>query len=157
MTAMKSRSSISLWAAVSIGIGAMVGAGIFSILGIAGQIAGSALWFSFVIAGAVALLIVYSYAKLAARYPSAGGPTEFLVKGFGDNVLSGGFNLLLWISYVFALALYSRAFGSYAATFLPGNAASIWVNIFASGIVVVFTAINFIGARAVGRSEQYIV
>ena len=157
MTAMKSRSSISLWAAVSLGIGAMVGAGIFSIFGVAGQIAGSALWFSFVIAGAVALLIVYSYAKLAARYPSAGGPTEFLVRGFGDNVLSGGFNVLLWVSYVFALALYSRAFGGYAATFLLGNAASIWVGIFATGIIVVFTAINFIGARAVGRSEQYIV
>jgi amino acid transporter len=73
----------------------MVGAGIFSIFGVAGQIAGSALWFSFIIAGVVALLIVYSYAKLAARYPSAGGPTEFLVQGFGDNVLSGGFNVLL--------------------------------------------------------------
>jgi amino acid transporter len=63
--------------------------------------------------------------------------------------------VLLWISYVFALALYSRAFGGYAVTFLPENAASIWVNLFATGIVVVFTAINFIGARAVGRSEQY--
>ena len=87
MTALESRSSISLWAAVSIGIGAMVGAGIFSILGVAGQIAGSALWFSFVIAGAVALLIVYSYAKLAARYPSAGGPTELVFKTLHDNVI----------------------------------------------------------------------
>jgi amino acid transporter len=154
---MENRSAISLWAAVSMGIGAMVGAGIFSLLGVGGKIAGSALWFSFVIAGAATLLIVYSYAKLEARYPSAGGPTEFLVKGLGDGVLSGGFNVLLWISYIFALALYSRAFGGYAAAFLPENAATLWVNVFATGIVVVFTAINFIGASAVDRSEKYIV
>jgi len=157
ITTVKTQGSIGLWTAVSIGIGAMVGAGIFSILGVAGEITGNALWFSFVIAGIAALIIVYSYAKLAARYPSAGGPTEFLVKGFGDGILSGGFNFLLWISYVFGLSLYSRAFGGYAATFLPGNPSSIWVNVFATGIILVFTLVNFIGAKAVGRSELYIV
>ncbi len=73
------RGQIGLLAAMAIGIGGMVGAGIFSILGVAAQSSGTALWFSFVIGGVVALLSTYSYAKLGARYPSAGGPVEFLV------------------------------------------------------------------------------
>jgi amino acid transporter len=82
----------------------MIGAGIFSILGVAGQIAGSAMWVLFVAAGLVAFLSAYSFAKLGVTYPSAGGPAEYLVRGFGDNAVSGGFNVLPWISYVFAVS-----------------------------------------------------
>ena len=94
---MNDKKSIGLWSAISIGIGVMIGAGIFSILGISAQIAGHGMYLSFIIAGVIALLCTYSYAKLGSQYPSAGGPVEFLVKGFGDGVLSGSFNILLWI------------------------------------------------------------
>jgi len=154
---MKNKKSIGLWSAVSIGIGGMIGAGIFSILGLSAQIAGHAMYLSFIIAGLIALLCTYSYAKLGSTYPSAGGPVEFLVKGFGDNILSGGFNILLWIGYVFALALYAKAFGGYAMTFLPPDAPSLWLNIFITLIILVFTGINFVGAKAVGKSEIFIV
>jgi amino acid transporter len=148
---------IGLWAAVSIGIGGMVGAGIFSILGVVTQISGNAVYLSFIVAGLVALLSTYSYAKLGAAFPSAGGPVEFLIKGFGDGVLSGGVNVLLWIGYIFALSLYAKAFGSYAATFLPAHASGIWVNVLATTIIAVFTGVNFLGPGAVGRSETMIV
>jgi amino acid transporter len=148
---------IGLWPAVAIGIGGMVGAGIFSILGVASQISGNALYLSFMIAGGVALLSTYSYAKLGATFPSAGGPVEFLIKGFGDGILSGGTNILLWVGYVFGLALYANAFGGYAATFLPHGSSSIWVNLFTTAIVLVFTGVNFLGPGAVGRSETLIV
>ncbi len=73
---------IGLISAVSIGIGGMVGAGIFSILGVVAQAAGNAMWIAFLIGGVVALLSTYSYAKLGAVFPSAGGAVHFLVKGF---------------------------------------------------------------------------
>ena len=149
--------SLGLYAATSIGVGGMIGAGIFSIFGTAVKISGNAVYVSFIIAGIVALLNAYSYAKLGVRYQSAGGPVEFLLKGFGDGILSGGLNLLLWISYIFALALYSKGFSSYAVTFLPPGSAQVWENIFATVIILVFTAINFIGAKAVGKSELFIV
>ena len=59
--------------AAFIGVGAMVGAGIFALLGAAGAVAGAAVWLSFLIAGAIAVLQGYSFAKLGARYPTAGG------------------------------------------------------------------------------------
>ena len=109
---------IGMAAAVSIGIGGMVGAGIFSILGVVAQAAGNAMWLAFAIGGVVALLSTYSYAKLGATFPSAGGAVHFLVKGFGDGVLAGGLNLFMWAGYIISLALYATAFGSYAATFV---------------------------------------
>jgi amino acid transporter len=151
------KRAIGLWSAIAIGIGGMVGAGIFSILGVATQISGNAIYVSFMIAGAVALLCTYSYAKLGAVFPSAGGPVEFLIRGFGDGIMSGGINILLWVGYVFALSLYARAFGSYAATFLPAHAPGIWVNLFATAIVLAFTGVSFLGPGAVGKSETAIV
>ena len=149
--------SMGLYAATSIGVGAMIGAGIFSIFGTAVKISGNAVYISFTIAGIVALLNAYSYAKLAVRYHSAGGLVEFLLRGFGDGILSGGLNLLLWVSYIFVLALYSKGFASYAVTFLPPDSAQIWERVFATAIILIFTAINFIGAKAVGKSEIFIV
>ena len=154
---MGTRKAIGLWSAISIGIGAMIGAGIFSILGVATGIAGHAMYISFIIAGLIALLSTYSFAKLGTRFPSAGGPVEFLIKGLGDNIISGGFNILLWFGYIFALALYARAFAGYAMTFLPVNSPEIYLNIIATAIILIFTGINFIGTKAVGKSEIIIV
>jgi amino acid transporter len=150
------KKGIGLWSAISIGVGGMVGAGIFSILGTACQIGGNAVYVSFILAGLVALFSTYSYAKLGVRYPSAGGPVEFLVQGFGSEITSGGLNILLWLGYVLALSLYARAFAAYAMTFFP-TSPSILLNIWATSIILIFVGVNFIGAKAVGSSELLIV
>src|SRR5215208_5726999 len=62
---------LGLPAAVSIGVGGMIGAGIFSILGVVASVSGTALPVSFVIGGAVAILAAYSYLKFGVRYPTA--------------------------------------------------------------------------------------
>ena len=155
-----SRSSagrIGLFAAMSIGIGGMIGAGIFSILGVVAQASGGAMCVSFLIGGIIAFLSTYSYAKLGVRYPSAGGAVEFLVKGFGDGVLSGGINIYLWIGYVIALALYAQGFAGYAMTFFSSHSAPWLPKALGVAIVLLFTAVNMIGARAVGGSETLIV
>lgn len=78
----RSGSRVSFWSAVSIGVGSMVGAGIFALLGQAGAIAGSAVWISFLIGGVVALLSGYSMGRLGARYPAAGGARRIAVGFF---------------------------------------------------------------------------
>jgi len=144
-------------AAISIGIGGMVGAGIFSILGVVAQAAGNAMWLAFAIGGVVALLSTYSYAKLGATFPSAGGAVHFLVKSFGDGVLAGGINLFMWVGYIISLALYATAFGSYAATFVTHTPSQLLLKSLAVGAVVVLTVINALGSRIMGRSETLIV
>lgn len=144
-------------AAVSIGIGGMVGAGIFSILGVVAQVAGNAMWLSFAIGGVVALLSTYSYAKLGATFPSAGGAVHFLVKSFGDGILAGGLNLFMWAGYIISLALYAAAFGHYAATFYTTTPSQLAVKSLAIGAVLVLTLVNALGAKFMGRSETVIV
>ena len=77
------RRHVSTREAAFIGVGAMVGAGIFSLLGTAGEVAGSAVWLSFALAGGIAALQGYSFAKLGSRYPTAGGLLEYVNRGYG--------------------------------------------------------------------------
>ena len=148
---------IGMVAAVSIGIGGMVGAGIFSILGVVAEAAGNAMWLAFAIGGVVALLSTYSYAKLGATFPSRGGAVHFLVKSLGDGILAGGLNLFMWAGYIISLALYATAFGGYAATFVPAAHSPLLVKSLAVAALVVLTAVNAFGAGLMGRWETVIV
>src|SRR5229473_6837510 len=148
---------IGMLAAVSIGIGGMVGAGIFSILGVVAHAAGNAMWLAFAIGGVVAVLSTYSYAKLGATFPSAGGAVHFLVKSFGDGVLAGGLNLFMWAGYIISLALYATAFGGYAATFVTTTPSPLLLKSLAVVPVLVLTLVNAFGATLMGRWETVIV
>lgn len=66
----RSRDSMGYWGAVSIGVGGMVGGGIFAVLGLAVQLAHGGTPIAFLIAGAITLLTAYSYAKLSVAWPS---------------------------------------------------------------------------------------
>ena len=76
---------MGLWSATSIGVGAMIGAGLFALIGIAVDITGQVAYIAFIVAGIVALLTTsYSVSKLAVQFPSKGGPVET-----GSNYLYG--------------------------------------------------------------------
>ncbi len=145
-------ADIGLVSALSIGVGGMIGAGIFSILGVVARISGSAMPVSFAIGGAVAALAAYSYVALGKTFPSIGGAVTFLVRGYGEGVASGSLNLFQYFAYIIAIALYATGFAAYAVTFirLPSK---VW----AVGVVLAFTAINFLGSRLMGRAESVIV
>lgn len=80
---------MSLLGAVFLGVGAMVGAGIFALLGEAGALSGSATWISFLLRAVIALLLGYTIAKLSARYPSRGGLVSYIHQSYGDSHLTG--------------------------------------------------------------------
>ncbi len=148
---------VGLWGAVAIGVGGMVGGGIFAVLGLSVQITKGAAPLAFLLAGLVALLTARSYALLSKVYPSRGGTVTFLNRTFGAGLFSGGINVLLWLSYIVMLALYSQAFGSYAASFLPQSAHSLGKHMFLTAAIVVITAVNIAGASTVARAERVIV
>ena len=133
---MAKKNLLSFWSVVAIGIGGMVGGGIFAVLGLAVQIAHGGAPVGFLLAGMIALITSYSYAHLSVAYPSQGGTVEFLNQAFGPGVITGGLNILLWISYMVMLSLYAYAFGSYGASFFEGAAQTIWKHIFISGGIV---------------------
>jgi amino acid transporter len=153
-----SKGKISLLGVVFIGIGSMVGAGIFALFGEAGAIAGAAVWVSFLIGGIIALLQGYSFAKLGARYPSAGGMLDWIVRGYGKGLFTGGIVMLGYFSVIIVTAMVAVSFGNYATElFLPDGAPAYWVKIFAAGIVIFLTFLNSIGAEAVTKAQTAIV
>jgi amino acid transporter len=144
---------LGLFSAIAIGIGGMVGGGVYAIFGAAAHVAGSALWLSFLLGGVVALATSYNYAKLGSRFPTKGGAVEFLVRGLGDGFVCGGLNIYMWVGYVIALAMYAAGFAGYLMTFLP-HLQSPWLpKAIAAGAVLLFAGVNVLGAASVGRSE----
>jgi amino acid transporter len=143
--------------AAFIGVGAMVGAGIFALLGAAGEVAGAAVWLSFLLAGAVAALQGYSFAKLGARYPTAGGMLEYVAKGFGDGHFTGITSWLTYSANAIVTAMVAVSFGSYASAIvgLEGNA--VWTKLFAALIIIVMTVVNIVGSKLVARAQTVIV
>ncbi len=151
----ESKKAFNTVSAVMLGIGSMVGAGIFIVIGQAGSIAGNLVWVSFIFGGVAALLSGYSLAKLAIRYPSRGGIVEYLVQSFGEGVFSGSAGILFYLSQLIAIAAVAKSFGAYAETFMP--ASEHWGNFYAIGIVSIFILINLLGAALVAKSENIIV
>jgi amino acid transporter len=145
------------WEVVAIGVGGMVGGGIFAVLGLAVQYSGGGTPVAFCIAGCVALLTSYSYAKLAVAYPSQGGTVVFLDRAFGVDLFTGSMNVLLWLSYVVMLGLYARAFGSYGSTFFPTSGAPWIGHLLISAAIVVPTGLNLLSADIIGRAETWVV
>jgi amino acid transporter len=141
--------------AAFIGVGSMVGAGIFALLGAAGEVAGAAVWISFLLAGGVSVLQGYSFAKLGARYPSAGGFLEYVVRGWGDGHFTGVLAWLLLAVNAIITAMVAVSFGSYASDAVADNAD--WVKPFAVLILLVMAALNVLGSQAVARAQTIVV
>jgi amino acid transporter len=155
---LKNRNAqMGFWAVAAIGVGGMVGGGIFAVLGLAVQLAAGGTPVAFFFAGLVALLTGYSYAKLSVTFASQGGTVEFINQAFGEGIFTGALNILLLISYIVMLSLYAYAFGSYGASFFPHEYQPLAKHLLISAAVVLFTVLNVIGSKAVGRAEEWIV
>jgi amino acid transporter len=155
----KPAGAMSVSGAAFLGIGAMVGAGIFALLGEAGAVAGAAVWLSFLLAGVVAGLLGYVVVKLGVRFPSSGGIIAYLVEGYGNGRLVG---IASWLGYMSAIvivcSMVSVSFGSYATSlFIGDDAGPAWDNVFTTAMVLAVLAINVVGSSIVDRAQSVIV
>lgn len=150
---------LSLWSVIALGIGSMVGAGIFALMGQATLMAGKNVYWSFFLGGVAALLSGYTYAKLGSRYPGSGGIMDYFNEAFSHKTLSGALTLIYLGTLVITVALVAKSFGAYASRlFLPDRAVTIYSTaLFASVAILLLGALNMGGARAVGKSEVIMV
>ncbi|WP_457568697.1 APC family permease [Desulfurobacterium sp.] len=147
---------LSLLQAVSLAVGTMIGASIFSIFGVGVKTAGTNLPFAFLLSGVYALMVGYSYAKLGTKIVSNAGPVAFVEKAFGNNPITGTLSILMWTGYVISISLFAVSFAGY---FLPIFHLSAAFNAFVIVIVIgLFGALNYFGgSSAVGKLEFWIV
>ncbi len=148
---------LSLTEVISMAVGTMIGASIFSIFGLGAQIAGKNLPEAFILSGLYALAVAYSYAKMGSKIISNAGPIAFILKGFGDNIISGALSILMWLTYVISISLFVKGFAGYFLPFFSIPQTQLNIGLVEAITVSFFTALNFFGSKAVGKAEFYIV
>jgi amino acid transporter/nucleotide-binding universal stress UspA family protein len=157
------RRDLKFFDATMIGIGAMIGAGIFVLIGTAAGKAGPAAILAFIFNGIIAMFTAMSYAELGATIPEAGGGYSYVRRAIKEpfGFISGW---MLWFAYVVACALYALGFGSFLleawnnitdpSMHIPEAHFWIYQKILAVVIACIFISINYIGAETTGKTEN---
>lgn len=151
------KKSISLLQAISIAVGTMIGASIFSIFGVGAEIAKQDLPETFLLSALFAFAVAYSYSKLGGKIVSNAGPIAYILKGFGDTVVTGSLSILMWLSYVVSISLFAKGFAGYFIPLFGISLSAVSLGITEALVIAFFTALNFFGSNAVGKAEFYIV
>jgi APA family basic amino acid/polyamine antiporter len=148
----KLKRSIGLWSAVAINVGAIIGGGIFVVTGIVAGYAGSALVISMVIAGIIAFITAWSFAKLTAWQPVEGGVYEY-----GRQLVSPYAGFLagwMWlVANTFTGAAVSLGFAFYLTAAFPNLPTSV----VAAVLCLAFTALNLVGAKESTKVNNVLV
>ena len=143
----------------ALGIGAMIGAGIFVLTGMAAEKAGPALILAFTLNGVIALIVGACYAELATMMPRAGGAYVWAKPGLGPffGFFAG------WMSafaQLIACSLYAAAFGSFTRQLVIELTANQPPAFFAMamsvGVLALLLWINYHGSKHTGKLEVWI-
>jgi len=153
---------LGLLEALTIGVGTMIGAGIFVLPGPATAVAGPAVAAAFVVGGIISIFTAMSASELGTAMPKAGGSYYYVNHALGPlfGSIAGLGN---WMGLAFASAFYAIGFGSYVAGFLPdlsvqfAGVALSQNQLYALLAGTLFIAVNYIGAKETGRLQNVIV
>ncbi len=143
---------------IAIGVGGMIGGGIFSVLGIAVRLAGHASPLSFVADMLIALAAGYHYVRLALTFRDDGASYTYLRRAWPDRLWVAGIEgWTVIVGYVGTLALYAFTFGAYGADLLGSsgnNTVRLWLS---ASVLLFFMWVNLEGVRTAGVTEDLIV
>ncbi|MGB3737176.1 MAG: APC family permease [Ilumatobacter sp.] len=157
------------------GVGGIVGAGIYAIIGEAAAYGGSLLWLSFLIAAVVALMTAATYAELVSRFPDAGGSFEYVKRAFGLRFALGA-SIVMFFTGVVAAGAIAISFSSYLSRLLDlpqtlttvavisvmglvnvgGAAQASWFNTLATAVTLVgLGAVVIVAAPDIGSVDLF--
>ncbi len=154
---MNKTKKLSLIEVIAMAVGTMIGASIFSIFGLGAKLAGVNLPWAFLLSGIYAMAVAYSYAVLGSKIISDAGPMAFILKGLGDNLLTGTLSILYWFSFIVSIALFGKGFAGYFMPLFHVPLSQINTDLVITGLILFFTVLNFFGSKTVGKAEFWIV
>jgi len=167
------RRSVNAFELTATGVGIIVGAGIFVLLGLAAAMAGGAIWIPFLLAAAAAAVTGLSYAELSSMFPSAGASFYYVRQAFGANPAFMVGWLMVFANVISASAV-ALGFSGYLSSFTVVALAPVAIAlILVAGVIlvigvkesvslgVVFTGIEVlaliiavaVGVRFIGRVD----
>lgn len=141
--------SLSLRGAVAMGLGVMIGAGIFALTGQIAELAGGYFPYVFVVAAIVTAFSAYTYVQMSRAYPSAGGIAMFLEKAYGRGLVTAVCAVLMALTMVINESLVARTFSSYALELFDGADRALWIPVLSVGLIVFAFLINVAGNKFV--------
>lgn len=141
MSDQKLKKSLGFWDLLLFGVGGIVGAGIYAIIGQAADLSGNLLWLSFTISAIVAMLTGLSYAEFVSRFPDAGGSFEYIKQGFSPKTAIF-MSIFMTFTGVVAAAAIAISFADYLSR-LWDISATISIVV----IVVLMAFFNIIGSK----------
>ncbi|MFQ6107447.1 MAG: APC family permease [Thermoplasmata archaeon] len=152
------RRKLGLEELVAIGIGGMIGSGIYSLLGVAVHISGGYAFFAFLLAGAIALLSGYSFAKLGRADKTDEGAFSYLLRASGSRAFAS-FNVwMMVLGYIGTVALYAYTFGAYSASFFEGYVGyAVMRSVMAIVVIAIFVIVNLMRVESFGMFQLIIV
>ena len=154
----KREKELGLAELIAIALGGMVGGGIFAILGVSVENIGNATPLAFLAGGILALFAAYSYVKLALLYKDEGATYSFFKKTFPNSEFSSAaIGWLVVFGYISTLALYAFTFSTYLCSVLPFENSTLINKIVAGGIILIFTIINIVSVKGMGKIEDWMV
>lgn len=144
---------------VAMGVGGLIGGGIFAVLGVATEISGNAAFLSYAVSGLIALASGYSYVKLTGHLKEEGGSFTFLEHYVSNKNIAGMVGWVLILGYIGTMAMYSFAFGAFTAELLrkAGIGFNLLRPLLSAGVMLVFLAVNLFGVKTSGESEDIMV
>lgn len=149
MTA-KLKKEIGLWTLVSLGVGGMIGSGIFALPAVMGSLAGPGLILGILLSGIIAMFLGLAYAELGSAFPITGGPyalPRIALGDFGGFIMGWGYFLYLFIGTAGILEIFVVYLGYY----FPGMATGTTLTPMGITIAVIalwiFTFINILGVK----------
>lgn len=155
--------TLGVWEVTLLGVGALLGGGIFTLLGHAAGFAGGGLVFAMLLGALISFLNLNAYVSLATTFPEAGGGYLWVRDGLGDlqGFLAGWIS---WMAHAVACSLYAASFGIYAGELIfslmgmpdLGVSHATWQIIFTAAVIIVFSVVNYRGVALTGRVGGYI-
>ena len=138
----KLKREFGLLSATVFGISLIVGAGIYTIIGVATSVAGSGIWLSFLAAAIIALFTGLSYAELSSMFPRTGASFIYVLKAFENRLLGFIAGWFVMFEVMVSVAAIALAFGGYLASVVP-----VPILLSAFGVIAFFSLVNLIGIR----------
>ncbi|RLA33011.1 MAG: amino acid permease [Gammaproteobacteria bacterium] len=151
-------SKLGLSELIAMGVGGMIGGGIFSVMGLAAGITGHATPIAFALGGVLALMGGYSYVRLALTFVSDGASFTYLERAFPKHqAVAAITGWTVVVGYVGTLALYAFTFGAYGSELLGQADLTLLRQLLSVGIILAFMIVNLQGTTTSGKTEELIV
>ncbi len=143
-----------------IGVGGLIGGGIFSVLGVISTFTGPYSYLSYVITGVIALITVYSYQKLNLKWCDPGGEYTCVQNAFPNSKLQnlGPFiGILLYFGYIVTMALYAYTFSVYFILMFNIEYSFYIIGIIITLLISILTILNLKGVKESARVQSILV